>query len=933
MGIPQLRNEGVDTTGTGAPAPSFAGWTFAAGDRLELSISTSGYIPTLTTANGFAIAVDGNGNQASVTTNAGVDGASDCGMFVFVKIAVGSTTATDPVPVFASGPAGSCWACEPNSYSGATSGTYESIQTAIVTTATTTIAPPGATTLTANALVQHRVASSNDDSAFNNWTMTGSSGPAAAGPDTGWHASAGNTCSFTGVSGGYATAGGPHAGTSTFALAARQAQITLVMPSIALPVADAWIPSLVHQPRRSSLTTAMMVAGLVGPVLAIPDPSPAPPLSWSPRFPDFAPRPRAAVLAGGTAAPSTAIPDPAAPATSWLPAFPDTVPRARAAPLAAGAIAPVATIPNPGSTPLAWAPQFPDSISRARAAQLASGPIGPATTIPDPPAPPLSWSPSFADRVERPRAARLASGAIAPVKVIPDLSSAPSLGVAVWREKANTTTPNTGTLTTLPVYPGWAGSTGYTILLDARTTNGGNSYEIATTGTSGTTGTGGPSGSPTPVSNGAITDGSAKWNFVGAGNGAFDTQVAGSMFLVSLGRGQDSTSGTAPRDSNSNAYSLVGSKQFFASFPASTASTWVSALPAVGSVGHTISADWGLGGDFGGDELSIMGIEVVAGTIVQDHSQIEASPVSNVCTSNPVRATGPAVLVCFCWLNGVAHADGFLHTAIAGSGWTLLGFATGLLEIGNGAGQVQGCVIAKTVSSGGTYTANITTAAGEGAIMHLVAIQGSAIDIPSAAGWIPKLPDFAPRARQPVNTGGMVAPVLRIPDVTPLGWAPSFPDRISRIPASPIPGGQAAPVLVLPDITPLSWAPAFPDAIRVRVGAAPGGLVEPALAIPDAPAPALSWGPRFPDAIPRARAAPVEGGLVAPVATLPNAPAPPLSWSPTFADRAPRSKPAATVGTDACPFSAAINSTPPLVRLAPKVIANADDLLTVVATI
>src|SRR5678815_5101543 len=99
MGIPQFRSEAVDQADVGVIAVSFLGLTWQANDILEIVIGTDGWVPTLTAANGFALATDPAGNTASVTTNGGAGGASQCGMFVFWKRATGSTTGSDPPPV------------------------------------------------------------------------------------------------------------------------------------------------------------------------------------------------------------------------------------------------------------------------------------------------------------------------------------------------------------------------------------------------------------------------------------------------------------------------------------------------------------------------------------------------------------------------------------------------------------------------------------------------------------------------------------------------------------------------------------------------------------------------------------------------------------------------------------------------------------------
>lgn len=614
MGIPQFRSEGVDqgAANNGAFTISFASFTWQANDIIELVFATDGWVPVLTTANGFALAQDPAGNSAGITTNGGTVGTAECGIFVYWKRAVGSTTATDPPPVFQapSVSGGTSWCLQPNSFSGArTSGTpYTAITSSIVTTATSAVTSVAASSGLANCLFMPRVASSNDDAAFNNWTMTGSAGPSGTGaPQTGWHNSTGNACAFTGDEGGFAAAISNVTATTTFAAATKQALVTLVMASLPEPTPDEESPYRAYPPPPMQPWRQVMVAD------------------------ELPPQPTAA--------------------------FDE-------------------------DQPVALLPPAPIQAIQAR-------------TVDDEITTPIALS----------------------------------IGVTAWREKANTTTPNTGTVTTLASYPAWPASTAQQIVNDPRVTNSGNVYELATSGT--TASSGGPTGTPAPVTNGAITDGTAKWNFLVTGSGAVNSQTNGSMFLVSSGQGSDTNSGTTPTDNMGNTYTKIGSTSFFAGFPQSSAASYVASLPSTGGTGHTVSGTYGLGLDGGGDEKSLMFVEVIGGTSIVDHSQGEFSPNgSNVVTSASVTTTGPAILVCFCWLNGGVQADGFLHQATPGSGFAQLPLASGLLEIGNTAGQVQGCTIWKQVSGAGTYTASITTASDggtvEGAVMHLIAVQGSA---------------------------------------------------------------------------------------------------------------------------------------------------------------------------------------------------------------
>lgn len=704
MGIPQFRSEGVDqgAANNGAFTISFAAFTWQANDIIEIVFATDGWVPVLTTANGFALAQDPAGNSAGITTNGGTVGTAECGIFVYWKRAVGTTTTTDPPPVFQapSVSGGTSWCLQPNSFSGArTSGTpYTSITSSIVTTATTAVTSVAASSGLANCLFMPRVASSNDDAAFNNWTMTGSAGPSGTGaPQTGWHNSTGNACAFTGDEGGFAAATSNVTATTTFAASTKQALVTLVMASLPEPTPDEESPYRAYPPPPMQPWRQVMGAD------------------------ELPPQPTAAFDDDRT----------------------------------------VALLPPP-----------PIQAIQAR-------------TVDDELTTPITLS----------------------------------IGVTAWREKANTTTPNTGTVTTLASYPAWPASTAQQIVNDPRVTNSGNVYELATSGT--TASSGGPTGTPAPVTNGAITDGTAKWNFLVTGNGAANTQTNGSMFLVSSGQGSDTNSGTTPTDNMGNTYTKIGATSFFASFPQSSAASYVASLPSTGGTGHTISGTYGLGLDGGGDEKSLMFVEVIGGTSIVDHSQGEFSPNgSNVVTSASVTTTGPAILVCFCWLNGGVQADGFLHQATPGSGFAQLPLASGLLEIGNTAGQVQGTTIWKQVSGAGTYTASITTASDggtvEGAVMHLIAVQGSAAltivadeDRPPTV-W-PQAWPTPPTISLQSQTEELPSPLTPIDDTSAMPQVP--PARMLMAPTSI--SDEDVPTLIAVDDDSLGMSPVAPVLLRV----------------------------------------------------------------------------------------------------------------------
>lgn len=695
MAIPQLRSEGVDAGGTASTTtPAFSSFTWQANDIIEIVVATDGPIPTLSTANGFAVAQDPAGNSASVSTSGGTAGAANAAVVIFWKRATGSTTASDPAPTIAMNGATS-WCLEPNSYSGCrTSGTpYHQIATATLTSASTSVTTPALTSSLANCLFLGLVATAEDDSAFNNFTMSGSSGPAAGAPSYGWHNGSGNHSSFTGADGGYATAGGPHSATVTLSISSNQAKIGRILASLAEPAGITGNEAATLGPSTPASSGGVSLTGNAIAVDSVSTPT----------------------TSGGVTVTGTvnATLDASSGAASG-----STITRTGTTAATLGA----STAASSGS--VTGGPTGTESATLAGSTGAAAGTVsvgGNEARALDASTPASAGAVSVTGNAaasDSPSSAA-ASGTVFTAATL-------ALGALAFHERANTLAPNIGTLTTRAVYPAWTPSTTYHCNTNDRVTNGGNTYEIAVT--SGTSASSiGPTTTPAPIDHGAITDGSAKWNFLAAGTGAVNTQT-GSVILVSVGQGNDSGSGgTAPTDNKGNTYTQQ-IRSTFAGFPQSSAVTWAK-IGAIGGSGHTFSVPWSAGLDGGGDEKTIAVVEVVGGTRIQDHSSIEATPNgSNVCTSASVTTTGPAVLVCFCWPNGGTSSDGTLHVAVPGSGFSILPLASGLMEIGNTAGEVDMLTIARTVSGPGTFTASITTGVvngtPEGAVMHLFAIQG-----------------------------------------------------------------------------------------------------------------------------------------------------------------------------------------------------------------
>src|SRR6185369_2425922 len=279
MGIPQLRSEGNDQGNTTASLTvDFNSFTWAVNDIIEIVVTTDGTIPTLTTANGFQLAVDVNGNAASVSTGGGTAGAAECATVIFWKRALGSTVATDPSPTIAFNGATS-WCLEPNAYSGCrTSGTpYHQIVTSVLGTASASVTSPSLTSTLANCLFLGLVGSAEDDSVFNDWTFTGSAGPSGSAPPSyGWHNGGGNHCSFTGSYGGFATAGGPHSATVTLGASTKQALIGRILASLPEVFGPDDAPGMASTPSASPASIAQLASGeelAVAATVGIEDPA------------------------------------------------------------------------------------------------------------------------------------------------------------------------------------------------------------------------------------------------------------------------------------------------------------------------------------------------------------------------------------------------------------------------------------------------------------------------------------------------------------------------------------------------------------------------------------------------------------------------------------------------------------------------------------
>ena len=731
MAIPQLNTEGVDQTGTAGFTVSFAGFTWAANDIIELVIGTDGWVPVPTTANGFQLAQDPHGNTASVTTNGGTAGTAECGIFVFWKRAVGSTTTTDPPPVFpAPSSGGTCWCLEPNSYTGArTTGTpYHIITTAIVSTATATVAPPAVTPTLNNSLVMTRCASANDDQAFNSWTMAGSANPAAGAPASGWHASSGNQCAFTGGDGGYATAGGARSGTTTFGASTKQAQITLVMAS--LNEAFAGEEDTGRQPRPPA---GMLPLGRS----AADDESP--PQSSAPDDTEAAP----SLLSR---------------AAAWLASWvtpEDETPSGGSASVVDEDAAPIP--PQPVAPPLPPAPPpLDDEVSTAPSVVEDDVPAPVPTRLapvpPPPPVPPDDEIPGGSLPAGVDEEASMRPGLVA-VSRAPLYVPSPAdefvqqatsgIGGAGDMQRSLSQPPATGTLTTVATVPEWAPSTAYVVDPSQggknRVVNGGNIYQCRTGGTSASSGTG-PSGTGTNIADGSTV----KWYFVGPAQGTNTT--AGSQILAAVMRGTQSQAATVePTDNDGGGTYTVISNNAYANFTASFAGVWRRPTAANNKTNFAASAVWG-GSGGAGDEMSICWVELQGVPVGAPHafSHVERLASSGgAVVSGAITTTVPCIIVSFWFGNGNVQPDGSPDAATPSGGLTLIAGCTGPLSLTVN-GYIQHMVAWRRQTAPATnFTETwLASPTDEGAQLVTVAFQ----DL-SAPSGVPVDDDTTPMAR------------------------------------------------------------------------------------------------------------------------------------------------------------------------------------------
>lgn len=676
MAIPQFDAEGVDQTGTGTITCSFAGFTFATGEHLEIVIATDGDVPVIATANGFAFAQDPLGNVASVSTNGGTAGAAECGIFVLWKHATGNTATTDPPPVFgARTGGGTSWCLQPNSFSGARSGNpYHAITTAIVSTAATAVSAVGATSTLTNCLFMPRAASSNDDQAFNNWTMTGSASPSGTKPpDTGWHAAGGNACAFIGDEGGFAAAHVAATGfaTSSFATTTKQALVTLVLaslPEAGAPAEDAaapWMPALARLWVPAPASFGEEIPGTAASIVE-DDPTIVPP-----------PRQLVAPVQSPTVADDLPVAASASVLDEDSPAF--DAPSARVAALSLITVdddLPIAAAPAMvyEDPPSVAAPAYqlgPPSIASSAVDEIPTT-SGSASAV-DHDSPALAWFPAPV----RPPILTLT----ATDDFIPALTPV-AIGGAADAQRSFDAAPQTGTLTTPAPIPAWAQSHAYVVDPTAgginRVLNGGTLYQCSSPGTSAGSGTG-PNATTIGTTQG---DGGVTWYVIGPAQGT--STIAGSQIIATVMRGNQSLAGSVdPTDNDGGTYTAISNTSYGGAFPTAFAGVWRRTTAANNKTGFTLSAVWG-GSGGAGDELSLAWIELQGVTVGAPHAFSEvdrANSTGGTVTAGAITTTKRCLIVSYWFGIGTVQADGDPDAATPAGGLTPIAGSTGPLSL------------------------------------------------------------------------------------------------------------------------------------------------------------------------------------------------------------------------------------------------------------
>ena len=191
-----------------------------------------------------------------------------------------------------------------------------------------------------------------------------------------------------------------------------------------------------------------------------------------------------------------------------------------------------------------------------------------------------------------------------------------------------------------------------------------------------------------------------------------DTRPRGSAFLA-FNAGHASNT-TPPADNKGNTWMPLGAPVVYAGYGGAYDLKAYASLTGRGGDGHVVSI---VKNGNGSGELTLPFIEIRDAASIIDRTWVYASAAPQV-SSGSVTTTGPAVLVALWWGDGF-----FLHqTAVPGNGFTTV---DAFLDLPPDS-AVQCAIAYREVAAAGTYHVTWTQSPEQGAILWLIALQGSA---------------------------------------------------------------------------------------------------------------------------------------------------------------------------------------------------------------
>ena len=198
------------------------------------------------------------------------------------------------------------------------------------------------------------------------------------------------------------------------------------------------------------------------------------------------------------------------------------------------------------------------------------------------------------------------------------------------------------------------------------------------------------------------------------------TQSAGGTIVVCVGRGNNDLFTLPPTDNKGNTpYQLQGAVEPYVHPNEFSGTALYAFTSARGGSDFSVSTTTGkaMGGS-NSDEVSIVAVEVIEGTQIQDFAWNEVVQDSSkppaLVTSKSVTTTGPATLIAFWWGDLSATVD---QTAVADGGFVVVESA---LFSGS---MVQFAAAVKNVTQAGTYNVTWTATPLQGAQLWLIAVQ------------------------------------------------------------------------------------------------------------------------------------------------------------------------------------------------------------------